>query len=59
VSVPTQVERFGNSSGTNINLSFYLLMCVYFSFFFLSIHEQCYSKMVYIPCVHSVFLSGK
>jgi hypothetical protein len=29
--------------------------CVQLSFLCLSVHEKCYSKMVYISCVHSVF----
>lgn len=59
VNAVLEVERYGNSSGTNYKLDpithsdvFHIHSSA------LSLHQQCYSKMVYILCVHLVYVSS-
>jgi hypothetical protein len=55
LNVTFQVKRTANKVTRIINLTYYLLKCIYFSFLFLPVHEQYYSKMVNVSCVYPVF----
>jgi hypothetical protein len=53
LSTALQLERFGNSSGTNYRL-IHITYSNAFSFLCFSVYDHCYSIMVCILCVPSV-----
>jgi hypothetical protein len=56
VSAALQVEIFGNWSGTNYGLDHISCLNAFRFFSPLSVPEQCCREIVYISCIHWLFL---